>query len=63
MLHDDVLEDTSPILVQPYVRTFQAMDKLINHCFGAKLVDQDKTLDQPKELVVAYMGLEISVPP
>jgi hypothetical protein len=63
MLDEDVLGDTSPILVQPYVRAFQAMDKLVNHCFGTKLVDQDKAVGQLKELVVAYMGLEISVTP
>ena len=63
MLDADVLGDTSPILVQPYVRAYQAMDKLVNHCFGTKLVDQDTAVDQLKELVVAYMGLEISVTP
>ena len=63
MLDKDVLGDTCPILVQPYVRAYQAMDKLVDHCFGTKLVDQDKAVDQLKELVVAYMGLEISVTP
>ncbi len=37
------------------------MDKLVNHCFGTKLVDQVTVVGQLKELVVAYMGLEISV--
>ena len=39
------------------------MDKLVNYCFGTKLVDQDKAVDQLKEFIVAYMGLEISVTP
>ena len=60
ILDGDVLGDTSPILVQPYVRAYQAMDKLVNHCFGTKLVDQDTAVDQLKELVVAYMGNKIN---
>ena len=53
MLDEDVLGDTSPILVQPYVRAYQAMDKLVNQCFGTKLVDQDKVEDLFKEVVIA----------
>ena len=63
MLDKDVLGDTSPILVQPYVRAYQAMDKLVRHCFVTKLVNQDMVEDLHKEVVISYMGLEISVTP
>ncbi len=54
MLDRDVLGDTSPILVQPYVRAYQDMDKLL---------DQGAAVEQLKDLVIAYMGLEICVTP
>ena len=37
------------------------MDKLFSHCFVTKLVNQDKVEDLLKEVVISYMGLEISV--
>ena len=39
MMDKDVLGDTSPLLVLPYVRAYKAMDKLVHACFGTKLVD------------------------
>ena len=64
MLDEDVLGDTyksNPC--KPYVTAYQAFDKLVNQCFGTKLVDQDKVKDLIKEIVIAYMGLKISVTP
>ena len=63
MLDEDVLGDTNLILVQPFVRAYPAMDKLVSHCFVTKLVNQDKVEDLLKEVVKSYMGLEISVTP
>ena len=45
------------------MRAYQAMDKLVSHCFVTKLVNQDKVEDLLKEVVISYMGLEISVIP
>ena len=53
MLDKDVLGDVSPIYVQPYVRAYQAMDKIVHKCFGTRVVDEDEVVDLLKELVVA----------
>ena len=53
ILDEHVLGDSSPILVQPYVWANQTMDKIVNQCFGTKLVDQDKVEDLFKEVVIA----------
>ena len=45
------------------MRAYQAMDKLVSHCFVTKIVNQDKVEDLLKEVVISYMGLEISVTP
>ena len=37
------------------------MDKIVHKCFGTRVVDEDEVVDLLKELVVAYMGLEITV--
>ena len=60
MLDEDARGDTSPILVQPYVRAYQAMDKLVNQFFGTELVDQDKVEDLLKEAVIAWVLKSVS---
>ena len=59
----EVLGLISPIIVQPYICAYQAMDKLVHACFGMKLVDKSKTVDLIKELIISYMDLDISVTP
>ena len=61
MMNREVLGDTSPLLVIPYVRAYKAMDNLVHSCFGTKVVDIDQVVVLLKELVVAYMDLDLSV--
>ena len=46
----DVLGDVSPIYVQPYVRAYQAMDKIVHKCFGTRVVDEDEVVISSKSL-------------
>ena len=61
MLDLDALGDVSPIYVQPYLRAYQEMDKIVKEFFGTRVVDEDEVVDPLKELVVAYMCLNITV--
>lgn len=61
MMEKEVLGNTSPLLVLPYVRCYKAMDKLVHACFGTKVVDKDAVVPVLQELVVSYMDLGLSV--
>ena len=55
-------DDISPLKVSKYIRAFKAMNKIVETCFGTKVIGENsnvvKMLD---ELVSSYMDLDISV--
>ena len=61
MLDKEVLGGVSPFVVMPYVRTYKAMNQLVDNCFGSKVVDKDEVVKLLKELIVSYMDLGLTV--
>ena len=44
MLDLDALGDVCPYCVQPYVRGYQEMDKIVHEFFGTRVVDKMRLL-------------------
>lgn len=60
MMEPQVLRETSPALVLPYVRAYKAMDRLVSGCFGSKPVTDD-IITLLQEVIISYMELNLSV--
>ena len=57
-----VLGKLSPLLVQPYIRAFKAMDKFTHHCLSTRKLDPNiDPVSLLGEVIISYMDLGISV--
>ena len=55
-------DDISPLRVSKYIRVFKAMDKIVELCFGIKVVGEESDVVRMlDDLVSSYMDLDISV--